>query len=222
MLDKKTATCLTVYESLISKEDEPRTFICMGTPRGGTSMVAGVMAACGIFMGNDLPQNIEDPEFNRDAHRNISAEAFRNRLPAVIQSRNREHSVWGWKYPRAGSYLEDIISNIRNPHLIIVFRDPVPATMRAEPEDDTAALKDLRNRLRLELSNLRLARSFKKPALMVSYERSIRNPHGFITQLTGFLNVPPPENLDPVLEFMEPGRYKKPLLPTSSSDTGRK
>ena len=192
--------------------DAARTIICLGTPRGGTSMVAGTMAGLGIFMGHDLPTNVEDPMFNPDVDKSLTFEAFTARLPRIIEERNAAHQVWGWKYPRATRYLEDILPLVRNPHLVLVYRDPVPATVRSQPEDDRSAYRELRRRLRMEMGNLQLAQKAKCPTLMVSYERACSFPETFIAELAAFMQVSPPQDLGPLLAFMEPGSYKRPVF----------
>lgn len=192
MKDRKTAASIQLYDSKRPDHDSPRTVVCLGTPRGGTSMVAGAIAGMGVFMGDNLLSNVEDPLFNPDIDKSLPMDAFKARLPEVIAARNNAHTLWGWKYPRAARYLEEIIPLLRNPHLVLVHRDPVPATLRARPRHDRATFHELRRRLRMELENLNLSQSAGCPALMVSYERASRNPEGFIGQLADFLQVGPP------------------------------
>lgn len=212
MSQEKTAPCLSLFTEMRPDLQAPRTVICMGTPRGGTSMVAGAIGGLGVFMGDNLKANIEDPLFNPDVDRDLSFKAFKARLPEVIAARDRDHRVWGWKYPRANRYLEEILPLIRNPHLVIVHRDPVPATLRVNPEGNGAALTEIRRRLRMELNNLAIVQRAECPALMVSYERASRRSEDFVMRLADFLQVTPPADLTPLLEFMEPGSYKQPVF----------
>lgn len=212
MNQKKTSPSLSTGLRIRAAAEAPRTVVCFGTPRGGTSMVAGTIAGLGVFMGPDLPKNIEDPMFNPDVDKALSMEDFKARLPDVIAQRNNAHRVWGWKYPRANRYVEEILPQLRNPHLVLVYRDPVPATARAKPEDDRAVFRELRRRLRMEMDNLQIAQRAKCPTLMVSYERASRNPEEFIAQLAEFLQLTPPDDLGPLLAFMEPGSYKPPVF----------
>lgn len=212
MTDKKTSPALSTGLGKRSAPDAPRTVVCFGTPRGGTSMVAGAIAGLGVFMGPDLPTNVEDPMFNPDVDKALSMEQFTARLPGVIAERNSAHRIWGWKYPRANRYVEEILPMLRNPHLVLVYRDPVPATIRSKPEDDRAAFRELRRRLRMEMDNLQIAQRARCPTLMVSYERASKQPEAFIGQLASFLQLTPPDDLGPLLAFMEPGSYKPPVF----------
>ena len=69
-----------------------RTVACLGSPRGGTSMVAGAMVGLGVPTGSDLPVNIEDPDFNPDQH-DGDLQSFVRGLPGVIAARNAEHAL---------------------------------------------------------------------------------------------------------------------------------
>ncbi len=51
-----------------------RTFIVFGIPRGGTTMVAGVINILGVDMGTNLPINSEDNDFNLDYLRSVNCQ----------------------------------------------------------------------------------------------------------------------------------------------------
>ncbi|HET9070177.1 MAG TPA: hypothetical protein VFN28_16170, partial [Amaricoccus sp.] len=44
-------------------DDEPAVFCVLGTGGGGTSMTARLLEAAGVFMGENLDYNAEDPRF---------------------------------------------------------------------------------------------------------------------------------------------------------------
>lgn len=187
----------------------PRTVVCLGTPRGGTSMVAGAIAGLGVPMGRDLPANVEDPDFNAD-HTEKPFKAFVRGLPAVIAARNADHAVWGWKYPRAARYLDDIAGHLRQPMLVVVMRDPVPAVLRQMKKGTMSAMEAVQQRVRMEARNVKLVETLEVPTLMVSYERAITYPTEFLTELAAFLKCDLPADLTPILDFMKPGEYKLP------------
>ncbi len=56
--------CYSAYTSLDKDKVQAKTVIIFGAPRGGTTMIAGVAMKCGLFLGDDLPINCEDPDFN--------------------------------------------------------------------------------------------------------------------------------------------------------------
>ena len=57
--------------------------------------MAGTMQRLGIFMGDELPNNYEDPRFGPG-----QAPA---RMRAAIAERNEAHDIWGWKFPAASN-----------------------------------------------------------------------------------------------------------------------
>lgn len=212
METKRTDTCFPLFPERRGGRNDPRTVVCFGTARGGTSMVAGAIAGLGVFMGDDLPVNVEDPMFNPDLDKSITFDAFCARLPGVIAERDAAHRNWGWKYPVALRYLERIFPLLRNPHLVIVKRDPVPAVLRAKTDDSQVRVQEVRRRLRVQLDNIDLAAKLGAPALVVSYERASNRPEDFLTSLGRFLQIDPPADPTAILEFMKPGKYKKPVF----------
>lgn len=191
-----------------------RTIVCLGTPRGGTSMVAGAIAGLGVFMGEDLPVNIEDTQFNPDLAGGDGPE-FIAQVKHAIAQRSATHTIWGWKYPRAGRYIERVCDLIPNPHFVVVFRDPLPSALRGArrpgltPKAIAAAShKTIQSRLRIEMENLSLVYRLEKPTLMVSFEKAQTEPETFLEELAQFVGLPVPQDVSPILRFMEPGTYK--------------
>jgi hypothetical protein len=124
-------------------QDTEKTVVVLGAFRGGTSMVARALLELGVFMGERFGErlvykNFEDLDFQELLHRSaifdqkhLSTYDF---PPAVIDAvielamqRDRNHRIWGWKYPGTAPYLlhTRLASQLRNPHFITVFRDPV-------------------------------------------------------------------------------------------------
>jgi len=188
-----------------------KTVVCFGTPRGGTSMIAGALLGSGVFMGDNLLQNIEDTRFNVEDNRNRPRPEFIAGMRETIRQRDAAHPMWGWKYPEAARYLGELAGDLRNPHFIIVFRDPVPGTMRSHrPGEDETTVRSMEARLKVELANLTLAVKLQLPTLLVSYERAALAPMQFIREVVDFLNLPMPSHAERIVEFMTPGSYKMP------------
>ncbi len=193
---------------------DKRTVVCFGTPRGGTSMVAGAMAGLGIRMGPNLPVNVEDPAFNPDVFGGDGPE-FIAQVQQTIVQRRKVHDVWGWKYPRASRYLERVVAQLPAPRFVVVFRDPVPAAMRAAKRDGVSTQAQgktvqstIAGKLRAELKNLNMCYELGLPTLLVSFEKAQANPEAFLTELASFTGMPLPHDLTPILDFMTPGSYK--------------
>ena len=123
--------------------------ICLtGMGRSGTSLMASYLHACGVSMGEDLLGplrgnplgHFEDLDFlnfhkkllmdngsslySPRRHLSISEEARRSAV-SLIQARNLQHRVWGWKDPRTTLFLRfwaEIQPSIR---FIFMYRDPM-------------------------------------------------------------------------------------------------
>jgi hypothetical protein len=179
-----------------------RTYVCFGVARGGTSAVAGVMQRLGVFMGDDLPNNYEDPRFG-------PGRSPRD-MRATIAGRNDAHDIWGWKFPAASNYLEGLANDLRNPHLVLVFRDmaaTMKAHMRWHNREITLAAHEI---LMQQQKNWFLVERWRVPTLLISYEKAILEPRLFVQELAGYLDRPVPEgdDLDRMVAFLTPGSYK--------------
>ncbi len=74
-----------------------RTFVVLGCPRGGTSLVAGALHTAGVYMGNlGNYYQYEDRDFKIPPKQ---ADQALETLAPVIRQRNRKYPYW------AGSYL---------------------------------------------------------------------------------------------------------------------
>jgi hypothetical protein len=181
----------------------------LGIPRGGTTMVAGIAQRLGLYIGENLGYKLEDPDFDKKPlHHMMNA----------IQSRNRAMRVWGWKFPEAALYLENLMPHIRNPRIVVVWRDPFTAAVRrvtaSQKKSDQQldgtreVLKVVGAMVRRQMTNISLLAATQCPIYFISYEKAIRRRAQFIEQFAGFLGLPVPSNLDDLLEFMEPESYK--------------
>lgn len=203
----KYLTSLPVFEGTTAPSG-PRTVVCFGTARGGTSMVAGAILGLGVPMGEEIGRNVEDPAFNMDWHGG-PVNAFVKDARLTIAARDAAHPIWGWKFPFAQRYLEKVVNDLRSPHLVCVYRDPVPMALRSKLEPSNAA-GFIAGRLRAQVRNSMMIDRIGAPCLMVSYEKAAAHPLVFLQELTTFLNLPLPPHVDEIVDFMTPGRYKDP------------
>ncbi len=171
----------------------PRTLLVLGAARGGTTMVAAMLQALGIPMGEALDATLEDAALSGMARRHVVHGqpldlAAVDRLAA---SRNAAHPVWGWKFP--SHILEPVYHRLRAPHLVAVFRDPVAAGMRRalslglNPEVCFATAQAEQQRLAEWLPGV------PWPCLYLSYERAMQDRAGTARVLAGFAGLAPPD-----------------------------
>lgn len=171
-------------------------------------MVAGAILGLGVPMGPNLGRNLEDPDFSFD-RQNKPLAAFADHARGAIAARNADHDVWGWKFPNAGRYLRQIIADIRGPHLVCVYRDPVPMALR-RAKTTAGASAFMEARLRAQIRNTALVEELGAPCLLVSYEKAAAYPSDFLQELAAFLNLPLPDHVEEIVSFMKPGTYKAP------------
>ena len=192
-LNSEVAFILNQGQPVVSKIVSNKTFVLFGNPRGGTTMIANVVRSMGIFLGDELPVNLEDNGFNWDILSRLEPELSRKdkitSIKKVIEDRNAQYDVWGWKYPRTDVYFKDIAPTLVNPMLICVFRDVVASTWRGVVRRRQQPLNLMRRALDLQSSNLRLIEQSKLPTLLVSYEKAIADPLQLVTSLNRFMSL---------------------------------
>ncbi len=161
-----------------------KTVVIVGVQRGGTSMVAGAVRELGVNLGKNLGNNHEDPLF---LPKDIEA------IRTVVAKRNAEFDVWGWKMPHTSEYLAKLAPELRNPFVIVVFRNLLAMAesqmKRSETIFETAFRFSL-NRL-IQVSSL--VPELQCPMMLVNYEKAVAKPRQFVDELNEFLHL----NADP-------------------------
>jgi hypothetical protein len=157
-----------------------KTIIVVGVQRGGTSMVAGVIRELGVNLGKNLGNNHEDPQF-------ITKDL--DRILELVRLRNEEHDVWGWKMPHTSEYLTKILSKIRNPFVIVVFRNllgMVESQLKRSQAEMEDAYKFSYNRL-VQVGSI--VPELKCPLMLVNYEKAAEKPDSFVDEMIEFLHL---------------------------------
>jgi hypothetical protein len=186
----------------------PRTVVCFGLPRGGTSMIAGAALGLGVPMGEGLANNLEDPKFNVVTHEGTLAD-FVEEARNTIKLRDAAHEVWGFKCPFAPQFLPEIVQDLRGPRLVYIYRDPVPMALRARiPAAEYVDF--VAKRLKAQLRHTAVIESLDVPCLMVSYENAMAHPEAFLDELAAFIGLSVPAHRAEIIAFLAPGSYKDP------------
>ncbi len=163
-----------------------KTLLVSGVGRGGTSLVASVLHHAGVFMGEHLAEAVyEDQEFVgafNGGHRDV--------LTRLIAARNAAHRTWGFKYPGLHVALEyRDVSLFRNPHLIVIFRDPAAVAGRVALAEYRKPLVTMRESLDALRNILGFVENTTAPALLLSYEKALLKPSHFIDALAKFCGL---------------------------------
>ena len=182
-----------------------RTYAILGAERGGTSAIAGVARALSLPIGKDLEGNNEDKSIP-----NLAPAALR----AYIKSRNQEHDVWGWKFPKASRLFPGVFEWMRNPYYIIVTRDPMKTVLSRSKWDGPLLYRSDVFSLNEALASMSFATSVAlssaRPTMVISYDLFIENRIAGIAELSEFIGVPMPDKstLARIVAYTDPGTYK--------------
>lgn len=181
---------INIRDSINLRSSPKKTLVLFGNPRGGTTMIANVVRSMGVYLGDNLPINLEDSKFNWNAigkDKSLNREKKIALLKKNIIKRNSEQEVWGWKYPRVDKYFDDIFPDLVNPMLVCVYRDPIASSWRGVVRKQRSAAKAIQTTLELHLNNLQMIKNSGAPALLISYEKAIANPPELVKILNQFM-----------------------------------
>ena len=114
-MDKQQAEMFQVLRP-IQYGPHRRTLVVLGAPRGGTSMLAGTLDKLGVYMGDRIGHQKEDPRFRQDT-------TLEQKLQAIADN-NARHRIWGWKLPNSIYYYGDLHAQLINPVFLTGYRNP--------------------------------------------------------------------------------------------------
>ena len=158
---------------------EQATYVVLGNPHGGTTLIAGLLRIFGLFMGRQIDSwTQEDIAMRTDDLED---------LVAIIDNRNKEHDRWGWKCPGSVRYLGALKDYLRNPKFIAVYRDPYAATLRNVKEHGRDSIECIEEWSREFQLQLQIIKGFAVPSLLVSYEMALKKPRLLIEDFAKFL-----------------------------------
>jgi hypothetical protein len=175
-----------------------KTYIVMGCKRGGTSLVAGILRILGVYMGDEfIDDNHEDQEFRKKSTKEIIN---------LIEKRNREYEIWGWKDPESIDYIHHVLPYLVNPVFILVYRDPMAIAMSESSRQEKKvgdSLFEAVNVIR-RLTDFAL---FTDNTYVVSYEKAILNPEQYVRDMSNTLGL---EYNEKAVKFINPEKgYQK-------------
>jgi len=181
--------------------EECRTIVVVGVARGGTSIVAGALAALGLPMGERChPPVFEDLRLSL-AFEGQSDEA----IEAVVADYNTSHDKWGWKRPSTLAQLDRLEGALRNPHFIFVFRDLFSIANRNAISMNLGLDKGLRRALEDYGKIVDFLERTRSPVMLVSSDKVVRFKQEFVQQLVEFTGLKPDaQQRDAALQFISP------------------
>ena len=173
----------------------PRTLIVLGAARGGTSMIARMLHDLGVYMGEALNSTYQDRMMNEISrglfHGNIDIN--HPAIEEILRQRDSRFDIWGWKF--TNHLFPQLYAKTRNPHFIVVFRDPVAIATREAISYGYNADACLERALDQISDFGRFALSTTHPCLSVSYERGLARKAELIDALVKFAGIVAPRNI---------------------------
>lgn len=159
------------------------TVLVLGTPRGGTSVVAGICHMLGVPMGIDIDEsNMEDREFRRI----LAGGDVRTGAREYFTRARHRRSLVGVKSPVVIDRLGEFYSAVTEPVLVVVSRD-VYATAQREECSGQEFFASLREVIRRKFAVLDFVEETDAPLLVVSYERLLQDPDRAVGSLALFI-----------------------------------
>lgn len=161
-----------------------KTVVVLGVARSGTTAVASVLQALGVFMGERLGSVLEDVALSEA----VEARDGR-RLRDLVNQRNADHPVWGWKRPSALEHVDAWKEAFRNPYVIAVFRDPFAIANRNRISMLTDVFQNMARSVKQLDAMVRFLEGRKGPVLLCSYEKILAFPEAFVKAVDDFLDL---------------------------------
>ena len=162
------------------------TVIITGSPAGGTTCVSRVVDALGIT----IQYRPDNDRTHEDFALGLGITAG---LPIadIIESYDRQHERWGFKFPGIFGHLGKYIDQFRNPVILYVFRDPVAIHQSLKRHAKCVVSPDSLKLIADETQRVvHLLPEMGVPHLFVSYERMVTRTHLAIGEIAEFLGVP--------------------------------
>jgi hypothetical protein len=192
-----------------------RTYVVIGNPRGGTSMIAGLLAMAGVTMGAESGNKFFEDVGFLDAREPINVileeenparRQMLGRLVELVEKRNDRFKIWGWKDPLAMYYADLLVPILRNPIFVFIWRDPLAIALREKKEIGLEEKSGIHMALDRNVRMDHLLRHVPVPMLHCSFEKAKENKALFVKEFCGRLNFPVTENLQrKMVGFMRPG-----------------
>ena len=179
-----------------------KTIVPLCVPRGGSSMVAGLLRILGIDMGDKIKS---------DKHEDLDILwKPTEHIIKVIQDYNQRKLVWGFKTPWIGNHIHQIYPHLINPQFIVInrnFDDVVNSTVNRNPNATKQGAAERTSMLNAKLNDFML----KYPNhnyLHLDYDKCLQDKEGTVRALADFIGIKlDKDKLEKCKKFMSKG-YK--------------
>jgi len=164
----------------------PGTYVVLGAPRGGTSMLSGALHISGVPMGETLTAGTyEDAAL-------ISAISAHNidHVKALIKRREQLHLQWGWKQPKDFEYFfREVMPLLACPRLLVVFRDLMAVGNRNRISAGSDLFQSMRDTSGAYSAIIAGLAAVQCPIMLLSYEKALLRPAVVVEALLEFTGI---------------------------------
>jgi hypothetical protein len=161
------------------------TVVVAGLGRSGTSMLAAVLKAAGIYMGEQTAAGThEDQQIAA-----LLKQRRRRDLRKMIKQRDEAHDIWGFKLPSRQILEHSLFRMLRRPYLIVIFRDILAIAGRRQVSRGELLMNQMSQSLREYARLVGFLQDIELPCLLISYEKALVYPDEMIDQLAHFLGL---------------------------------
>jgi hypothetical protein len=209
VLDDRDRVILDNLPAKVDATQTKKTYVVLGCPRGGTSLLAGSLVAAGVHMGECQTRQYEDPEFKIHPRQADCAISY---LSPVIRHRNLNLKEWGWKVPNSIYYIRNISDYLINPVYLFIYRDVASIARSSCKHDGRCWLFSRRKLLRCAKKHTDLVKQFESEVCGETYSFKLENIHKNPAEFADFLckTVLQHGSPDQVLDFINPsGGYHR-------------
>jgi hypothetical protein len=162
-----------------------KTVIVFGLGRGGTSAVAGVLRELGVVLPNAHPLKHEWSPVCCHGNGEVDLVSTLSNLHRF----DNMHDVWGWKSPKDVFVLNQIESYIRNPVIVVVFRNLLESCLSGAKHDEFHWEICAEEHAAVQTQLARLVMYSPHPIAALSYETLIQDPAPVIAEFSDWLGV---------------------------------
>lgn len=158
------------------------TIAVTGLGRSGTTMLSRTLMALEMEMGSHLtPQSAEDKKIQL-LLKSQDLQGFGD----LCRARDAEHPIWAFKCPALRTVLDASMPQMRNPRVVLVFRDILAVSQRNAISVDANLLESMEQAARGYVKLIQQFRNIPAPVLLVSYEKALQYPQALVQALAEF------------------------------------
>lgn len=178
-----------------------QTIVVLGVARGGTSLVAGVLQALGVFLGDKAFSPVYE-----DLRLSLAFEGKgEETVGAIVDEYNARFATWAWKRPGSLHYLDRVHDELRNPRYIVIFKDVFAVANRNRISMSSDLLAGLQGAVSDYLEILDFLQRHAAISLLVPFDRAISHKHAFVEAVIDHCALRPSQHeRDRALAFITP------------------